>query len=58
MELSNIIYQLFLMEFIHNFTRSIVDNLLKVEVFLAVGLLPYKETTYNNHKVWSKDQRQ
>ena len=29
------------MEFIHNFTRLIVDNLLKVEVFLAVRLLPY-----------------
>lgn len=46
------------MEFIHKFTRLIVDNLLKVEVFLALRLLPYKETTYNNHKVWSKDQRQ
>ncbi len=34
-----------------------VDNLLKVVSILRVRLSPLKETTYNNHEVWSNDQR-
>jgi hypothetical protein len=47
----------FSIEFINNYTRLNVDNLLSVVDFLALRLLPLKETTPNNHKVWSSDQR-
>lgn len=46
-----------LIKFINKFTCLNVDNLLSVVDFLAVRLLPLQETTSNNHKVWSSDQR-